>query len=310
MSTLTKLKKLYEDPEIGLVGKYSFMANLDMNKISYNPKNVDKLFEENYIALNKPANKKFRRRKIFVSGIDDTWGADLINMNAYKEENNGLTYFLLVVDFFSKYLWVMPLRDAKAVTITDAFSEIFKEGRKPLKINTDMGSEFKGSTLKLFKEMGIEHYFSYNDTKVPMAERVARTLKLRIGKYMDAKGTYRFIDQLQKIVNGYNNTRHSSTKLTPKKASLPENQAIVYNNLFGDYDHQKCIPQFEVGDIVRISIKKGIFEKEAKHKWSTTRFKVIKVHHTDPCTYSLEDYPEGEEILGTFYTAEMQKTSG
>jgi hypothetical protein len=177
-------------------------------------------------------------------------------------------------------------------------------------VQTDRGGEFMKDTILLFKELGIEHYFSNDpDIKVPTIERYNRTLKQRIAKYQDVTGNYRFIDALPKIVKGYNEGYHSSIKMTPTEASDPKNQEQVHTNLFGDGSaetEKRCKPKFDAGDFVVIPIKKGTFEKESTHKWTTERFVVEEVKHTTPCTYKLKDL-DGEEIQGSFYEQEMQK---
>ena len=148
MTTISSLRTLYKDPEIGLIGKAAFVRSLKAKNIKFDENLIDDLFEESALSLNKPAIKKFRRRHVFAPSIDHTWGSDLINMQSFKEENDGITYFLIVIDFFSKYSWVEALKDAKALTVSKAFEKIFKESkRKPENMNTDMGSEFKRKRL-------------------------------------------------------------------------------------------------------------------------------------------------------------------
>eukprot|EP00732_Lithocolla_globosa_P002174 Lithocolla_globosa_v1_NODE_1341_length_2657_cov_21.132104.p1 type:complete len:359 gc:universal NODE_1341_length_2657_cov_21.132104:2315-1239(-) len=308
--TLSKLRQLYKDPTLGLVGQKAFTRNLDSRNIKYDPTLISKLFEDPAQALNKPAPKHFPRRRVHVPGIDYTWGMDLIFLPGEASYNDGLKAFLIVIDFFSKYAWVRPVTDTKSATISKQIRDILKtSGRKPQNVNTDRGSEFKLETIKLFKELGINHYFSNNETKVPIAERFARTLKNRIAKYEDTHQTNRFIDALPEIVKGYNNTRHSSIKMTPLAASKPENQIKVYHNLYGDIDlNEVCKPKYKEGDYVLISVRKGMFEKESTHKWSPEVFQILQVKQTVPCTYILKDL-SGQEILGSFYEPEMQLTT-
>ena len=67
---------------------------------------TDKLAEELY----KPVTRKFQRRKVNVNGIDEIWAADLIDMQAFSNDNNGIKYLLTVIDIFSKFVWIIPLK--------------------------------------------------------------------------------------------------------------------------------------------------------------------------------------------------------
>lgn len=309
MTTLPKLRTLYNNPEIGLTGKKAFERNLNTRNIKYKQEHIDQLFQEPALALHRPAPKLFNRRKYYVPGKNHTWGSDLILLPATEMEN-GYKYFIIVIDLFTRYLWVRPLKDAKSETVTKAFEDIFiSAGTHPMFIQTDRGSEYKGSTKKLFEELGLTHYFSNNSTKQPHSERVARTLKNRIKLYQDTHSTHKFIDKLQDIVKGYNNSYHTSIKMTPKEATEGKNQELVYTNLYSKYSESiPSKPKYKEGDIVRTSVDKSIFAKETVWKWSEEKFRIVKVQHTTPPTYKLEDL-KGEEIIGSFYEPELQLTS-
>ena len=82
---------------------------------------------------------------------------------------------------FSKYAWVVPLKDKKGISIVNAFQKIISEGRKPNKIWVDQGSEFYNNSFKKFlKTNNIEMYLIYNEGKSVVAERFIRTLKNKI----------------------------------------------------------------------------------------------------------------------------------
>ena len=100
--------------------------------------------------------------------------------------DKGFRFLLCVIDIFSKYAWVVPLKDKKGVSIVDAFQKILDDSnRKPNKIWVDKGSEFYNSFVKKWlKDNDIEMYFTYNEGKSVAAERFIRTLKTKIYKYM------------------------------------------------------------------------------------------------------------------------------
>ena len=123
--------------------------------------------------------------------------------------DKGFRFLLCVIDNFRKYAWVVPLKDKKGITITNAFQNILDgSNRKPNKIWVDKGSEFYNSLFKKWlKDNDIEMYSIHSEGKSVVAERFIRTLKTKIYKYMTSISKNVYIDKLD-IVNEYNNTYH------------------------------------------------------------------------------------------------------
>ena len=87
--------------------------------------------------------KKFNKRKVYSQFKDNIWGVDLVDMQSLSRKSKGIKYLLCAIDLFSKYAFVVPLKDKKGISITNAFNKIIKQsGRKPNKIWVDQGSEF------------------------------------------------------------------------------------------------------------------------------------------------------------------------
>ena len=253
--------------------------------------------------LHRPIKRKFKKRRVIVNGIDKIWAADLADMTAFKDYNDGYKFLLLVIDTFSKYGYLVPLKNKKGETVADALKDIFKK-RKPGKLWTDKGKEFYNKDVKDL----VELYSTENEEKSSIAERWVRTIKEKMWKYFTDNNTYKYIDQLPDLVEDYNNTVHSSTKLTPKEASKKKNELTVWRNLYPDrYKKYDIIPKFSVGDEVRITKKKKVFEKGYTTRWTEEIFTITEVQNTNPVTYKLADL-QGEEIKGTFYEPELQKT--
>ena len=125
--------------------------------------------------------KKIKKRKVYSSFRDNIWSVDLADMQSMSKYNKGIKYLLCAIDLFSKYEWVVPLKDKKGVSIVNAFPRIISEGRKPNKIWVDQGSEFYNNSFKKFlKTNNIEMYLIYNEGKSVVAERFIRTLKNKI----------------------------------------------------------------------------------------------------------------------------------
>ena len=176
-------------------------------------------------------------------------------MTALSKDNEGYRFLLLVIDTFSKYGWIIPLMDKKGETVAKALKDIFKK-RKPGKLWTDKGREFYNKDVKDL----VELYSTENEEKSSIAERWIRTMKEKMWKYFTDNNTYNYIDVLPDLVKDYNNTVHSSTKLTPIEASKKKNELTVWRNLYPDrFKKYNIIPKFSVGDEVRIIKKKKVF---------------------------------------------------
>ena len=243
-------------------------------------------------------------RRVFVNGIDKIWAADLVDMQAFSKFNRGFKYLLAVIDVFSKYGWLIPLKDKTGKSVASALKTIFKE-RKPEKMWVDKGKEFYNKDVKDL----IELYSTENEEKSSVVERWIRTMKEKMWKYFTANSTNVYLNQLSSLVKEYNNTRHSSIKMTPVNASKKENELRVWRNLYPEHlEIYDINPKFSVGDKVRISKKKKTSEKGYTTRWTEEIFTIVEVKRTQPPTYKITDL-NGEEIKGTFYDPELQKTS-
>ena len=135
-------------------------------------------------------------------------------MQSLSKFKEGFKYLLCAIDLFSKYAWVIPIKDKKGTSIVNAFKKIISEGqRKPNKTLADQGSEFYNQPFKYFLKINnIEMYSAYNEGKSVVAERFMKTLKNKIFKHMTTISKNVYIDSLNNIVNRYNNTVHKTIK--------------------------------------------------------------------------------------------------
>ena len=253
--------------------------------------------------LHKPIIRNFEKRKVRAVFKDNIWGADLADMQLLSRYNKGIRFLLCVIDIFSKYAWVVPLKDKKGISIVKAFQIILKQSnRKPNKIWVDTGSEFYNAFFKKWlQDNDVVMYSTHNGGKSVVAERFIRTLKSKIYKYMTSISKNVYIDKLDDIVNEYNNTYHTTIKMKP--IDVKDNTYINTDKEINNKD-----PKFKVGDRVRISKYKNIFAKGYMPNWSEEVFVIKKVKNTVPWTYVINDL-NGEEIIGTFYEKELQKTN-
>ena len=182
----------------------------------------------------KPPKKNYPTNKIVFSHIDEIWSIDLVDMIDYKISNNKCyRYIFIIIDNFSKYLWAIPLKNKYSQTITNEFSNILTTSkRKPLKIESDRGSEFYNSIFQNFLESkNIHHYSRYTDKGPSIAERSIRIIRNLLKKPIFLAENADWLSELPSVIKQYNNTIHHSFKMTPNQASKKVNEKKVYCNL-------------------------------------------------------------------------------
>ena len=265
------------------------------------------LMKQDAYTLHKPMRRHFKRNRVIVGGIDQQWQMDLADMQSMQKFNDGYRYLLVCIDVFSKYAWVVPLKNKTGPTLVEAFKVILTSGCKPEKIMTDQGTEFLNKHFRaLMKEEDIELYNTYNETKASIVERLIRTLKTKMWRYFTAKKTMRYIDMLPDLVYSYNHSVHRSIKTKPVDVTA-ENEKKVWHTLYDDHNVVKNVKyKFKIGDQVRISKMKRTFEKGYLPNFSKEIFTISKQIPRDPPVYKLKDL-DGEELKGTFYEKELQK---
>ena len=258
-------------------------------------------------TLHRPITRRFRRRKTYSKGINDLWQIDLVDLSPLAKDNDGYRYLLMCIDVLSKVGRVRPLKNKSAVSVRDAFA-IMIDDVKPTLLQSDKGTEFINSTFqKLLRDNDIRHYTSENDDiKCAVVERWNRTILDRIHRYMTYRNTTRYIDALKGVVTSYNETYHTAIKMIPTDVTA-RNEAIVRRRLFPPKP-KRLSWKFDVGDTVRISGTRRVFNKGYRGNWSEEHFKVVDRYATDPPTYGLQDLMK-EPIKGKFYREELQKVA-
>ena len=143
--------------------------------------------------------------------------ADLADMQLISKFNNGICFLLCVIDIFSKYVLLVPLKDKKRYQITRVFEKILdNSNRKPNKIWVDEGSELCNRSMKSWlQDIDIELYSAHNEQKFVVAERFDRILKNKIYKCITSIPNNIYINKLDDIVNEYDNTCHRTIKMKP-----------------------------------------------------------------------------------------------
>ena len=200
-------------------------------------------------------------------------------MQSLSKYNKGIKYLLCAIDLFSKYAWVVPIKDKKGTSIVNAFQKIISKERKPNKIWVDQGSEFYNNSFKDFSKINdIEIYSTYNEGKSVAAERFIKTLKNKIFKQMTAISKNVYFDVLDVNVNKYNNTIHRTIKI--KLIDVTSDFYAEYNE-----DSNKKFLNLKLVTTLEFFKIKNIFAKRYTTNWSREVFVVSKIKNTVLWTY-------------------------
>ena len=152
-------------------------------------------------------------------------------MQSLSKKNKVIKYLLCAIDLFSKYAFVVLLKNKKGISITNAFKKIIKQSnRKPNKMWVDQGGEFYNNVFKKWLSSNdIIMYSTYNEGKSVVAERFITTLKNKLYKHMTAINKDIYYDVLDDIVNKYNNTKHNTIKMKPRDVK-DDNKRVYIDN--------------------------------------------------------------------------------
>ena len=226
-------------------------------KLGLGVENSNKILSE---ELHKPKRKNVPRRKIIVNHIDEIFAADLVEMQKFAKLNKEYRYSLTCIDIFSKYSWVIPLKDKKGINVKNALQKFFIQ-RSPKFLWTDRGKEFYNKQVQdLLIENNIKLYSTNNsEIKSTVVESFNSTFKNMMYKKFTQNNNTIFYNIIDDLVNEYNNKYHSTIKMSPIEGSKKINEKKIKN--IYNFDKTKKLGKFKIGDRVRLSLEKNIFEK-------------------------------------------------
>lgn len=256
----------------------------------------------------------------YVHGRREQIQGDLIDMAAISNNNNGVKFLLVLIDIFTKRLWVYPLQNKNARTVTQAMQRWLNSlDVIPKKIMTDKGTEFTNrSVQQLLRSHNVEWQAAIGTVKACIAERVNKTLQILIYKHLTENETLQYMNVLQDLVKTYNKRGHRTLEeMTPKEADLPQNEARVQAIFHARYDvlgRQRKTPRFAIGNLVRIkTLPKKISNASRAYaeQFKGEYFNIMRINRTLPIPlYYLRSADTGEMIEGGFYGNELQRIRG
>ena len=225
-----------------------------------------------------------------------------------------------MIDIASKFAFAESLKRKTAQEVSEAFERILKKNNKqpPKHLQTDRGKEFYNKEFAaVMKKHGINHYSTHSERKASIVERFNRTLKENMYRYFTQRNTLNWVSMLPDLMLEYNNRKHSAIGMAPAKVSNRNIHKVLMRLRRGRgaprTSARGAAVLFEPGDVVRVSrYKRPVFDKGYTRNWSEELFKIVERRRTTTSNngiyyYRLKDLL-GEQINGTFYGEELQKT--
>ena len=317
---------------------HSLYTNVENNPSSFSginvlhkaAKTIDKSISvndvKNYLksqktyTLHRNTFKRFPRRKILAPYPKVIVSSDLVDMSKLSSHNSGYRYLLVVIDVFSRYAQVVPLKRKTATDTLSGLKQILEsdEFQGARKFNSDEGKEYYNAPVKKYlSSKDITLYSTKSrEIKAAIAERFIRTIKGKIYKYLTHNNTLSYIAKLPNIISNYNHSIHRILKNTPFNVHHTAKNSKYLNELFNQMyknttqTHNPFSSLLTVGEYVRIADegRNKAFRRgySIQNTWEIFRVKTVDISQF-PATYTLEDQ-QGEDILGVFYREELIPT--
>ncbi|XP_068684361.1 uncharacterized protein [Montipora foliosa] len=276
----TSIVSAYTDPQtpgsLGGVARYAQAQGLTQKEASR------ELQGEFTYTLHRPVRRRFETLPVLVFHKDEQWQADLVEVQPLKRWNGGHRNLLTVIDVLSKYAWVVPVKNKTGTAVTQAFENVLRQGRKPQRLQTDLGKEFYNAPFRrMLEREGIQHFNARGCQSIHSAT-------------------------LQSYVER-THTPHRSIGMAPRDVT-DDNERVVWTKLYGKRLKRRPLPKLNVGDRVRLSKKHRPFKKGYLPGWTEEVFIVRRMVRGPVVTYHLEEW-DGMPLEGSFYEQDVQKVT-
>ena len=190
--------------------------------------------QESYTA-HRPVRRRFKRPRVLAFYKNYQWDTDTTNMAKYKKQNDGYGYFAVFIDIFTQFLYTQPMKTLTGQEMVTVLKNFFQKSHyQPHILRSDQGSEYVNKEVANFlKRQKVKHIYTFYETKANYAERVIKTIKLKIIKYLTANGIFRWIDELDHLTYSYNNSKHRSIGMSPFEASDESKKYDLWQKQYG-----------------------------------------------------------------------------
>ena len=267
------LRLLYYDMESGFLPAYKLYKKAKVERPTITLKEVQDW-------LKKQESKQKKGYKFYNSFVNNApleeFQLDIADMQFLKGSKK---YMLVCIDVFSKYGYAIPLATKTAEECGNAFEIMLNKMGIPKDIYTQtMVRSGRGKFAQIIEKYGIRSIITR--THAAFAERFIRTLKNMLTDRVEFNKND-WVIFLEKVLNQYNNTEHSSHKMKPRDAHDTDDTTSIKINLLLQAQHKRKYPTLDVGDMVRIFKKKDKYgaHKEWVSNWTIEKHKVDKITH-------------------------------
>ena len=264
-------------------------------------------------------HREFRRRKnynpFYIYRRRQQTQADLIEVGDFAKENDGVKFLLVLLNAFSRKVWVFPLKNKSASTVKQALETWLGKVQSPQTLLVDGGKEFWNNPVKkLLRDHNIRLNLASGKHKAGMVERANKTLQILIYKYMRHNERWRYLDALPNLVKTYNRREHRTLGMSPNEAHKKENEIKVRSILMERYMKRKKKnqpPLLKIGDFVRRHIEpRSRISPDTRSYWmnfSKEIFRIRKINQRMAVPmYYLESCLSGKDIARAYYRNELQ----
>jgi len=276
------LKELYYNPKQGYLGINKLYKKAIVIDKNIKRKNVkDWLNKEEAYQLNKSSNNKKEYIPI-ISMEGDSYQLDLSFLPKYKKQNRGYYIILMCININTRKLYGYKAKNKKVFTILEMLNQFWNDTDGKIKtVTTDNGSEFTAQSVKEWiEDKEIQLYFSDvgDKNKMGKVERVNRTIKEKMERHFLATGKVVWYNIFDDLIKNYNNTYHSSIKMTPNEVNKKKERRIIEqaidktNEILNKRNYMIYHP-------VRIRLKKKKFDKGTR-KYSDELYEIIDITNT------------------------------
>lgn len=316
------LTNLYDDPKYSVNSRDRFYEATKNQYLGISRRRVQEfLSHQEAYQIHLPIKKVKIVAPIITTHTNQRWQIDLIDLSNknFPFWNDGMKWVLTIVDLFSKYAWAYPLKDKRAYSTAKVIRAHLATNDNPSVIQADNGGEFDAQFSEVLREYKIKFVRSqpYKPHSQGAIEAFNKTLKRRLFHWMSIYKTKTWVDLLPEVLDGYNNTKHSTTGYTPAKIHYEYTNKIVAERIAtkGRARMSPAQPLLKVGDRVRVSNwtrkdqrKRKTFDKSYTPNWSLSIFTVSKISKPDIGReqYRLQD-GEGKRVNQVYYREELQK---
>lgn len=294
-----------------------FKKILKANGLNFTSKEVTNFISNQSIQqVHKPVlDIKAKQKFITALDIGEMLQIDLLDYQKYAKSNNGFKYIFIAVDIFSRYAYAVPIKNKEPKNVLEAFKTI---PFIPKAIFSDSGNEFKGVFLNYLKEKEVAGLKAEigDHHSLGVIDRFSKTLKTMIAKYMTANNTTKYVEKIDDLLEAYNTTPHNSLGDYSPTQVVEDNKAyrlvkkinlakMKYNN----ERTRRATNSVQVGDSVRIKLKKKTFQKGyditySKETYSVTHIDGDKAILSNEKKYKIEDLQIVNDVGNPIETTE------